>query len=146
MPLHELSSANTPRKRVGRGGKRGKTSGKGTKGQKSRAGGTPRPAWRDIIKKIPKLRGHGINRARTVNPNAPVVQGVTLRVIAANYTSGETVSPLTLMEKGILDRGVSSIKILATGEINTKLSFDGVDMTAQALEKIEASGSTIIEE
>ena len=47
---------------VGRGGKRGKTSGRGTKGQKARSGHKIRPAFRDIIKKIPKLRGRGKNK------------------------------------------------------------------------------------
>ncbi len=53
--------------RVGRGGKRGKTSGRGTKGQNARAGHKKRPEMRDLIKKIPKLRGHGKNRSRTVH-------------------------------------------------------------------------------
>ena len=44
---------------VGRGGKRGKTSGRGTKGQNARAGRKKRPEMRDFIKRIPKLRGRG---------------------------------------------------------------------------------------
>jgi large subunit ribosomal protein L15 len=46
---------------VGRGGKRGKTSGKGTKGQNARAGRKFRPEMRDAIKKLPKLRGYAFN-------------------------------------------------------------------------------------
>ncbi len=81
MQLHELQPT-TPRKsakRIGRGGKRGKTSGKGHKGQKARAGNSSRPEMRDIIKKLPKLRGHGKNRARTVNSERvlPVVVNVS---------------------------------------------------------------------
>ena len=69
MQLHELkpTKARKSVKRIGRGGKRGKTSGRGTKGQKARAGNSMRPEMRDIIKKLPKLRGHGKNRALTVN-------------------------------------------------------------------------------
>ena len=69
MQLHELKPT-TPKKsakRIGRGGKRGKTSGRGHKGQKARAGNSTRPEMREIIKKLPKLRGHGVNRAKTVN-------------------------------------------------------------------------------
>ena len=51
-PAHKHYS--TPR--VGRGGKRGKTSGRGTKGQNARAGHKKRPEMRDLIKKIPKQR------------------------------------------------------------------------------------------
>ncbi|TAJ14301.1 50S ribosomal protein L15, partial [Patescibacteria group bacterium] len=54
----ELNQLKRPKglkasRRVGRGGTRGKTSGRGTKGQKARAGAKFRPEWRDIIKKIP---------------------------------------------------------------------------------------------
>ena len=61
MQLHELrpKTKNKPRKRIGRGGKRGTISGRGTKGQNARAGRKKRPELRDIIKRIPKLRGRG---------------------------------------------------------------------------------------
>ena len=61
MQYHNLQS-KTKRKRsrqVGRGGTRGKTAGRGTKGQNARAGRKKRPESRDMIKKIPKLRGRG---------------------------------------------------------------------------------------
>lgn len=61
MQYHTLTS-RTPRKHsrsVGRGGKRGKTSGRGTKGQNARAGRKKRPELRDFIKRVPKLRGRG---------------------------------------------------------------------------------------
>lgn len=59
MQLHQLKPDHDLRakKRVGRGGKRGTTSGKGTKGQKSRSGHRIRPAERDLIQRLPKLRG-----------------------------------------------------------------------------------------
>ncbi|KKT14595.1 MAG: hypothetical protein UW76_C0016G0015 [Parcubacteria group bacterium GW2011_GWF2_44_8b] len=61
MQFHNLQ-AKTKRKyarQVGRGGTRGKTAGRGTKGQNARAGRKKRPELRDIIKRIPKLRGRG---------------------------------------------------------------------------------------
>lgn len=61
MQFHTLKR-KTPNKKsrsVGRGGKRGKTSGRGTKGQNARAGRKKRPELRDFIKRIPKLRGRG---------------------------------------------------------------------------------------
>ncbi|OGY57237.1 MAG: hypothetical protein A3E61_01280 [Candidatus Colwellbacteria bacterium RIFCSPHIGHO2_12_FULL_43_12] len=59
MQLHDLKPfhLNKTGKRVGRGGKRGTTSGHGTKGQKSRSGHKIRPAERDLIQRLPKLRG-----------------------------------------------------------------------------------------
>ncbi len=61
MQFHSLKR-KTPNKRskqVGRGGTRGKTSGRGTKGQNARAGRKKRPELRDFIKRVPKLRGRG---------------------------------------------------------------------------------------
>ena len=57
MQTHNITahSANKTRKRVGRGGGRGKTSGRGMKGQNARTGNSKRPEMRDVIKKIPKL-------------------------------------------------------------------------------------------
>jgi len=59
MQLHELQPTNKKKtkKRVGRGGKRGTYSGRGIKGQKSRAGRKIRPAIRDLMQRTPKLRG-----------------------------------------------------------------------------------------
>lgn len=67
MQLHTLKP-KTPRKKakqVGRGGTRGKTAGRGTKGQNARAGRKKRPELRDFIKRIPKLRGRGINSLKS---------------------------------------------------------------------------------
>ena len=61
MQFHNLQGKTRRRKsrQVGRGGKRGKTAGRGTKGQNARAGRKKRPELRDTIKHIPKLRGRG---------------------------------------------------------------------------------------
>lgn len=61
MQFHTLKR-KTPNKKgrqVGRGGTRGKTAGRGTKGQNARAGRKKRPELRDVIKRVPKLRGRG---------------------------------------------------------------------------------------
>lgn len=144
MGLHQLHSTDSEsKKRVGRGGKRGKTSGRGTKGQKARAGGTPRPAIRDVIKKIPKLRGHGVNRARTFNPDKPVVQAITIEKIAESFTDGAAVNPQTLYEAGLLARGITNVKIIGNQVLELKLRFADVQVSEGAKKAIEASGSTI---
>ena len=53
---------------MGRGGTRGKTAGRGTKGQNARAGRKKRPELRDIIKRIPKLRGRGKSSLKSFQP------------------------------------------------------------------------------
>ncbi|KKU50147.1 MAG: hypothetical protein A3F53_00570 [Candidatus Zambryskibacteria bacterium RIFCSPHIGHO2_12_FULL_48_10] len=61
MQFHTLKrkTPNHKSKQVGRGGTRGKTAGRGTKGQNARAGRKKRPEIRDVIKRVPKLRGRG---------------------------------------------------------------------------------------
>lgn len=148
MQLHELKPT-APRKtakRIGRGGKRGKTSGRGGKGQTARTGNSMRPEMRDFIKKLPKLRGHGKNRARTVNSERvrPVV--VNLAKIEALFAVGDTVSPKTLVAKGIVmavSKRVPEIKLLATGELTKKLTFEGCIMSVTAKAKIEKAGGTV---
>jgi ribosomal protein L15 len=63
MQLHNLKRTHKNKKDrlVGRGGKHAKTSGRGGKGQTARAGNKRRPELRDIIKKLPKLRGYSFN-------------------------------------------------------------------------------------
>ena len=74
MQIHELKRKNKNKKDriVGRGGKHAKTSGRGGKGQTARAGNKRRPELRDIIKKLPKLRGYKFNSfAKDVVVSAP---------------------------------------------------------------------------
>lgn len=148
MQLHELTP-QTPRKtakRIGRGGKRGKTSGRGMKGQTARAGNSTRPEMRDIIKKLPKLRGHGKNRARTVNAERTVYIPVNIAQLEAAFAAGETVSPKTLVARGVVKsvrKRAPAVKILANGEITKKLTIEGCAISATAVEKIEKAGGTV---
>ena len=68
MQTHQIKRTHKLKKskQIARGGRHGKQAGRGGKGQTARAGHSVRPALRDMIKKIPKLRGHGINRSHTV--------------------------------------------------------------------------------
>lgn len=137
-------SARTSR-RIGRGGKRGKTSGKGHKGQKARAGNSTRPELRDIIKKIPKRRGYGKNRAHTVVPNR-AFQAVNLDQINARFDAGSQVSPKTLLAFGLVRREsgrLPKVKVLARGELDRALSFIGVAVSAEARANIEKAGGTV---
>lgn len=149
MQLHELQRTTKlkDKKRIGRGGKRGKTSGRGHKGQKARAGNSTVPQMRELIKKLPKLRGHGKNRARTVNAERvrPVV--VNLSVLEAAFENGASVSPTTLVATGVVKkrRGrIPQVKVLGTGELTKKLSVSACLVSASAQEKIEKSGGSVL--
>jgi len=148
MQLHTLSSRTKHKKNppVGRGGKRGKTSGRGGKGQTARAGHKIRPEVRDLIKKLPKLRGHGTNRARTVRTNRIPVSAVNLSVLEATYQTGETVSPATLLAKGLVRRAkgrAPAVKILGTGSLSKALVITGCALSAAARTAVSVVGGTL---
>lgn len=133
--------------RVGRGGKRGKTSGRGTKGQNARAGHKKRPEMRDILKKLPKLRGHGKNRSRTVRTKRREYEPVNLATLEAVFIAGDTVNPETLYKKGLISaRGgkVAYVKILGTGSLTKSLAVSDCSVSAAAKAAIEAAGGSVI--
>ena len=146
MQLHELkpTQKRATAKRIGRGGKRGKTSGRGHKGQKARAGNSTRPEMREIIKKLPKLRGHGVNRARTVN--ADKVLPTVINVAVLEKFEGKDVSPKTLMIAGLISarrKKAPAVKILGNGDLSKKLMVSGCLVSKSAKEKIEKAGGSV---
>lgn len=149
MQAHTLSRVHKNKKtpRVGRGGKRGKTAGRGTKGQKARAGRKMRPEMRDLIKKLPKLRGHGKNRARTVRAKRTTYVPVNLGALEALFEAGDTITPDVLVKKGAVSKKggrIPSIKILGTGELSKKLSLSGMTYSASAKTAIEKAGGSAL--
>jgi large subunit ribosomal protein L15 len=132
----------TPNKKaqqVGRGGTRGKTSGRGGKGQTARAGNKRRPQIRDIIKKIPKLRGYRFN--------SPSIKSTPVNVASLNiFEAGATVTPASLFEMKLVRRVggvVPHVKILAKGEITKKLAITGCTVSLAARAKIEKAGGSV---
>jgi large subunit ribosomal protein L15 len=145
MQLDSISprTKNIKRPKVGRGGKRGKTSGKGGKGQTARAGHHIRPEVRDLIKKLPKRRGHGKNRARTVRTNRIATSAVNLTALEAAYKAGETVSPASLVARGLVRRAKGRapvVKILGTGTLTKALVIKGCTLSSIAREAVEKAG------
>ncbi|MFA6397391.1 MAG: 50S ribosomal protein L15 [Candidatus Paceibacterota bacterium] len=142
MQLHEIKrkTKNRKKKYIGRGGSRGKTSGKGHKGQNSRAGRKKRPELRDIIKKIPKKRGYRF----TTTQQKPVA--INLSTIDKLFKDGEKVTPNSLFSKNIIKKlggRISLIKILATGELTKKIIISDCLVSESARKKIEALGGEI---
>ncbi len=149
MQLHQLQPKTTRKvaKRIGRGGKRGKTSGRGMKGQKARAGNSTRPEMRDIIKKLPKLRGHGKNRAQAVNNERVRAIAVNLAVLERTFDAGADINPAALVAKGIIRetaKRTPQVKILATGEVTKKFTVRGCSVSAAAREKLVAQGGSVV--
>lgn len=146
MQQHQVKRKTKRKKHrvVGRGGKHAKTSGRGTKGQKSRAGRKIRPEIRDRIKKLPKLRGRGKNSLKKFRKEfAPI----NLSILSNSFNNGEIVSVEALFQKGIIksqNGRLPKVKILGSGEIDKKLELKGLFASKNARDKIEKSGGKII--
>lgn len=127
--------------RIARGGKKGTTSGRGTKGQKSRAGHNIRPAERDMIKRMPKLRGYcfkGISKRKNTVVN--------LKSLEVKFANGDIVTPAALLDKGLISKQsgrLPAVKILGAGELKKKLFFKECLVSASAKEAIERAGGRI---
>ena len=143
MKLHDLKpavGATTAPKRLGRGvgSGLGKTSGKGHKGAKARSGGGKRPGFEGgqmpLTMRLPK-RGF-TNKWR--------VEFATVNVDRLNiFEDGAVVSPVELIQAGILKNVQDGVKILGNGEITRKLTVQANKFTATAKEKIEAAGGKV---
>ncbi len=140
MKLHELAPAfgsTTAAKRLGRGigSGLGKTSGKGHKGAKARSGGGKRPGFEGgqmpLVRRLPK-RGF-TNVFRT--------EYVAINVDRLNiFEDGTLVTPVELIEAGIIKNVLDGVKIMGNGELTKKLTVVAAKFTATAKEKIEAVG------
>ena len=124
-------------RRVARGGKRGKTAGRGTKGQKARAGNKIRPEIRDLIKKLPKKRGYSFTSV------SKPVKEINLNTLDKNFDAGTVVTLKLLAEKGLITSATTKVKILANGEIAKALTISGCAVSAGAKAKIEAAGGIL---
>lgn len=143
MKLNELSSIHKKTKRVGRGGKRGTTAGRGTKGQKSRSGHRMRPAQRDLILRIPKARGF---RNKPQDPAAIIfnVGFLSERLKRDGHEQGVTISKEFLIAMKLLPtRFQGLVKVLGHGDIVMPFNVKGLKLSKEAGEKIQKAGGKI---
>ena len=145
MQTHNVqpNTKSKTKKTVGRGGTRGKTSGRGHKGQKARAGNSSRPAIRDQIKKLPKLRGYRFNSRKL---DAVVVNVAALE---ATFEKGDIITKQALSDKGLVTllKGKRlPVKILGNGDISKALTISSECLVSEsARAKITKAGGTISE-
>jgi large subunit ribosomal protein L15 len=151
LNLHDLRPAQErkDRKRVGRGpgSGKGKFSGRGIKGQKSRSGSHKMRAGFEggqmpIYMRIGKLRGSTSKDAMPVGPFRTATQPVNLRDLD-RFDEGAEVTPESLVEKRILKNTKIDVKLLGTGEVTKKLTVRVHAISASAREKIEAAGGSV---
>jgi large subunit ribosomal protein L15 len=142
MQLHQIKPAHKQKKkkRIGRGGVHGFTSGKGSKGQNARSGANFKPVVREIIKRYGKLRGYKFKGIS----GGPVL--LNFEILDKNFEAGQTVSPQILLEKRLVRKvggKIPSIKILGKGELKKALTFEKCLISKSARAKIEKEGGKV---
>ncbi len=136
--LRPPEGAVKKKKRLGRGRASGlgKTSGRGHKGQRSRAGSGVKPGFEGgqmpLQRRLPKRGFTNIFRVEN--------QCVNIGVLAEIFKSGETVDPVILVEKGMAKSRKGPVKVLGAGDISIPLTIKANAFSASAISKIEAAG------
>ena len=137
-------------KRVGRGlgSGKGRYSGRGIKGQKSRAGSHAMRAGFEggqmpLYMRTGKQRGNTSKDAMPVGPFRTRTYHVNLRDLEARFDAGEEVTPETLAEKGLIRNTRYDVKLLGQGDLTKKLTITVHRASASAREKIEGTGGKL---
>ena len=152
LNLHSLKPAQPrkERKRIGRGlgSGKGRYSGRGIKGQKSRAGSHMMPSGFEggqmpIDMRLPKLRGNTSADAMPVGPFRTSTVPVNLRDLEARFEAGADVTPEALVTAGLIKNTKTDVKILGSGELTKKLAVTAHGFSKTAREKIEAAGGSV---
>jgi len=147
MKLHDLypaKGAKKRRKRVGRGisAGQGKTAGRGTKGQNSRAGGGVKPYFEGgalpLVRKLPFVRGYSF-----FNPYKVEFVPVNVGDLSVRFSTGADVSPESLGSVGLIGDVGDLVVVLGQGEVDFPLHIKAHRVSASAKAKIEAAGGTV---
>ena len=144
------AQAKKDSKRVGRGlgSGKGRYSGRGIKGQKSRAGSHKVRAGFEggqmpLYMRVGKLRGNTSKDAMPVGPFRTKTYHVNLRDLEARFDEGAEVTPEALVEKGLIRNTRFDVKVLGGGELTKKLTITVHRASATARERIEAAGGSL---
>ncbi len=149
MKLNEIrdnADASKSRRRVGRGigSSKGKTGGRGVKGQKSRSGvaingfeGGQMP----IYMRLPK---RGFSNAKFASKLNIVSIGRVEEAIAAKKLDAKsTITVEALVEAGVLRRAKDGVRLLSDGDAKSKLAFDVAGASKAAIAKVEKAGGSV---
>jgi large subunit ribosomal protein L15 len=140
---HNLKPARGARKtvkRLGRGSASGlgKTSGRGTKGQRARSGGRNKlklKGLRAMLLSFPKKRGF--------KSGYPKAETLKVGFLAENFKASEVITLATLKRKNLIAKSAKSAKVVLGGELKTALNLKGIKISATAKEQIEKAGGTV---
>ena len=144
MKIQAPAGAHRNRKRLGKGigSGTGKTAGKGHKGQKARSGGGVTPGFEGG--QMPLFR-RVASRGFSNYPFKKTFVTVNLNLLDKFYADGEKVNLGTLVDKGLIKKSETLVKILGNGEITKKLEVEILNLSKSAKAKIEKAGGTVVE-
>ncbi len=138
------------RKRVGRGlgSGKGRYSGRGIKGQKSRSGSHKmRPGFEGgqnpLYMRLGKQRGPYSKDAMPMGPHRTHTQPVNIAALEERFDAGADVTLEALVEQGLIRNTRIDVKLLGQGDLTKKLSITVHAASASAREKVEAAGGTL---
>jgi large subunit ribosomal protein L15 len=144
------AQARKDRKRIGRGlgSGKGRYSGRGIKGQKSRSGSHKMRAGFEggqmpIHMRVPKQRGSTSKDAMPIGPFMTKTVPVNLRDLEARFEAGDEVTLEALIEKRLIKNSKTDVKILGSGDLTKKLVVSAHGFSKTAREKIEAAGGSV---
>ena len=138
--LRKPEGSTHKKKRVGRGpgSGLGKTAGRGNKGQKSRSGYSGKVGFEGgqmpLQRRLPKRGFTNIFKKQWTE--------VTLAHLEEHFEVGDSITPQTMLERGVIAKGKRDIVVLGTGEISKALTVSAHRFTKGARQKIEAAGGT----
>ena len=139
--LKPAAGSTHKKKRVGRGpgSGLGKTAGRGNKGQKSRSGYSGKVGFEGgqmpLHRRLPKRGFTNIFKKQWIE--------VTLATLENSFEAGDSITPETMHERGVVAKGKRDIVVLGTGEITKALTVSAHRFTKGARQKIEAAGGTV---
>jgi large subunit ribosomal protein L15 len=139
--LRPAEGATHKKKRLGRGpgSGLGKTSGRGNKGQKSRSGYSGKIGFEGgqmpLQRRLPKRGFTNIFRKQWIE--------VTVATLEKSFEAGDSITPETMHERGVIAKGKRDIVVLGTGDLTKALTISAHRFTKGARQKIEAAGGTV---
>jgi large subunit ribosomal protein L15 len=139
--LRPAEGSTHKKKRVGRGpgSGLGKTAGRGNKGQKSRSGYSGKVGFEGgqmpLQRRLPKRGFTNIFKKQWIE--------VTLATLENSFDAGDSITPETMHERGVIAKGKRDVVVLGTGELTKALTVSAHRFTKGARAKIEAAGGTV---
>jgi large subunit ribosomal protein L15 len=143
MQIHDLKiSKPKTKKRIGRGGKRGSYSGRGQKGQKSRAGRRIKPAIKETILKLPKLRGVK-NKPKKPKPRIIKIKDLISKVEMFNLK--DVINLMSLKQMNLIPVNYKGeVKIIGSSEKILPLTIEKISVSKKLKEEITKAGGKVL--